>query len=79
MVGLINSLSRPAGNITGTSLMSLDLATKRVEVLKEMAPQLSRLGVLGNPSHPSYPSQMRAIETGAKSLGVQVEGTATHS
>jgi len=76
--GLVNSLSRPGGNITGTSLMSLDLATKRVELLREIVPQLSRLAVLGNPSHPSYPSQMRAIEAGAKSLGVQVEGIGVH-
>src|SRR5262245_17174130 len=55
--GLVNSLSQPGGNITGTSLMSIDLATKRVELLKEIVPHLSRLAVLGNPSHPSYPSQ----------------------
>jgi putative ABC transport system substrate-binding protein len=53
--------------------MSIDLATKRVELLKGIVPQLSRLAVLGNLAHPSYGSQIRAIEAGARSLGVQVE------
>src|SRR5437879_10702316 len=52
--------------------MSIDLATKRVQLLKEIAPQLSSLAVLGNLAHPSYAPQMRAIEAGARSLGVQV-------
>ena len=57
------------------SLLSWPLsAAKRVELLRETVPQLSRLAVLGTPGHPSYPSQIRAIEAGAKLLGVQVEG-----
>ena len=71
--GVVSGLSRPGGNLTGTSFMSIDLATKRVELLKEIAPQLSRLAVLGNLAHPSYAAQIRAIEAGARSLGVQVE------
>ena len=71
--GVVSSLSRPGGNVTGTSFMSIDLATKRVELLKEIAPHLSRLAVLGNLAHPSYASQIRAIEVGARSLGVQVD------
>jgi putative ABC transport system substrate-binding protein len=53
--------------------MSIDLATKRVELLKEIVPRLSRVAVLGNPAHPSYSSQIRAIEAGARTLGIQVE------
>ena len=71
--GVVNSLSRPGGNLTGVSFMSIDLATKRVELLKEIVPRLSRLAVLGNLAHASYASQIRAIETGARSLGVKVE------
>jgi len=70
--GVVSALSRPGGNVTGTSFMSIDLATKRVQLLKEIAPQLSSLAVLGNLAHPSYAPQMRAIEAGARSLGVQV-------
>jgi ABC-type uncharacterized transport system substrate-binding protein len=76
--GIVAGLSRPGGNITGTSHMSIDLATKRVELAKELVPKLSRLGVLGDPAHPSYASQMRAIEAGARSLDVQVEGIGVH-
>ena len=43
--GIVAGLSRPGGNITGTSHMSIDLATKRVELAKELVPKLSRLGV----------------------------------
>jgi ABC-type uncharacterized transport system substrate-binding protein len=71
--GIVSSLSRPGGNVTGTTHISIDLATKRVELLKEIVPRLSRLAVLGNPEHPSYTSQVRAIEAGAQTLGVQVE------
>jgi putative ABC transport system substrate-binding protein len=71
--GIVNSLSRPGGNITGTSHMSIDLTTKRLELLKELVPKISRVGVLGNPEHPSYTSQIRAIEAGAQSLGIRVE------
>jgi putative ABC transport system substrate-binding protein len=76
--GIVAGLSRPGGNITGTSHMSIDLATKRVELAKELVPKLSRLGVLGDPAHPSYASQMRAIEAGARSPDVQVEGIGVH-
>jgi putative ABC transport system substrate-binding protein len=71
--GILSSLSRPGGNVTGTTHISIDLATKRVELLKEIVPRLSRLAVLGNPEHPSYASQIRAIEAGARTLGVHVE------
>jgi putative ABC transport system substrate-binding protein len=71
--GLVSGLSRPGSNVTGISFMSIDLATKRVELLKEITPQLSRLAVLGNLAHPSYASQIRAVEAGARLLSVQVE------
>jgi len=71
--GVVNSLSRPGGNLTGVSFMSLDLATKRVGLLKEVVPRLSRLAVLGNLGHASYASQIRVIEIAAQSLGVKVE------
>jgi len=70
---VVSSLARPGGNVTGTSFMSIDLATKRVALLKEIVPGLSRLAVLGNLEHPSYAAQIRAIEAGARLLGVRVE------
>jgi putative ABC transport system substrate-binding protein len=70
---VVSSLARPGGNVTGTSFMSIDLATKRVELLKEIIPRLSSLAVLGNLDHPSYATQIRAIEAGARLRGVRVE------
>jgi len=70
--GLVSTLSRPGGNITGVSLMSVDLVAKRVQLLKELVPRLSRLAVLAHPAHPSYAAQVRAAEAGAKALGVQL-------
>jgi putative ABC transport system substrate-binding protein len=72
--GVVDTLSRPGGNITGTSFMAIDLATKRVELLKDIVPQLSRVAVLGNLAHPSYASQVRTIEAGARALGIHAEG-----
>jgi ABC-type uncharacterized transport system substrate-binding protein len=71
--GLVASLARPGENITGLTNQTPDLAMKRVELLKEVVPQLSRLAVLGNPAHPAYASQLKTIETGARSLGVQLD------
>jgi ABC-type uncharacterized transport system substrate-binding protein len=71
--GLVSTLSRPGGNITGVSLMSVDLVPKRVQLLKELVPRLSRFAVLGHPAHPSYTAQVRAAEAAAKALGVQLE------
>jgi putative ABC transport system substrate-binding protein len=70
--GLVSTLSRPGGNITGVSLMSVDLVAKRVQLLKELVPRLSRFAVLAHPAHPSYAAQVRAAEAGAKALGVQL-------
>jgi putative ABC transport system substrate-binding protein len=71
--GLVSRLSRPGENITGLTNQTPDLAMKRVGLLKEVVPQLSRLAVLGNPAHPAYASQVKTIETGVQSLGVQLD------
>jgi putative ABC transport system substrate-binding protein len=70
--GLVGSLARPGGNITGMSLMSVDLMGKRVGLLKELVPQLSRFALLGHPAHPTYAAQKEAAEAGARALGVQL-------
>jgi ABC-type uncharacterized transport system substrate-binding protein len=54
-------------------------AGQRVQLLKEVIPQLSRLAVLGNPTHPAYASQVKTIETGVRALGGQVELIAVRS
>ena len=60
--GLISSLARPGGNVTGLTSLSLDLSGKRVELLKEAIPKLSRLGVLWNPSDPGAAGNFKETE-----------------
>lgn len=68
--GLIDSLARPQGNITGMTLMTSDTATKRLELLKEAFPGISRVLVLSYLVDPIAPLQVKALETIAPSLGV---------
>ena len=71
-IGLVASLTRPGGNITGVTNLAPDLGGKRLELLKEIVPQLSRVAVLGDPSSPSHAPGWRETESAARSLGVQV-------
>jgi putative ABC transport system substrate-binding protein len=70
--GLVASLARPGGNVTGMSLMAPDLGGKRLEILKEMLPALSRVAVLWNAANP-YPALVfRETESAARKLGIEV-------
>ncbi len=71
--GLVASLARPGGNITGLTLISSQLSGKRLELLKEVVPQLSRLAVLSNPTSAAFPPQMRETKVAARALGVQLQ------
>jgi putative tryptophan/tyrosine transport system substrate-binding protein len=71
--GLVASLARPGGNITGLTLISSQLSGKRLELLKEVVPRLSRLAVLSNPTTAAVPPQMRETEVAARALGVQLQ------
>jgi putative tryptophan/tyrosine transport system substrate-binding protein len=71
--GLISSLARPGGNLTGLSLLTVELGTKRLELLKETFPKVRRVAVLGNPTNPAYTSQVREAEVAAKALALQLE------
>jgi putative ABC transport system substrate-binding protein len=71
--GLVGSLARPGGNITGLSLLNPALSGKRVELLKEILPGATRLGVLGNPTNPWTALMVREIEVVARTLGMQVQ------
>ncbi len=70
--GFVASLARPGGNTTGLALDSEDLAGKQLELLKEALPNLSRVGILRNPSSPSYGGAKRQIETAARRLKIEV-------
>ena len=71
--GLVDSLARPGGNVTGMSLMAPDLAAKRLELLKEAVPGISRVLVLSYLADPIAPLQVKALKEAARSLGVTLQ------
>ena len=71
--GYVTNLARPAGNITGLSQMTVDLAGKRLELLREVVPKLSRLAVLGDSAAAANGIQLRETERAASTLGVQLQ------
>jgi ABC-type uncharacterized transport system substrate-binding protein len=72
-VGLIASLSRPGGNVTGVTNIGAELAGKRVEILKEIVPAASRIAVLINPDDQNALLQMQDARLAADKLGVRLE------
>jgi putative tryptophan/tyrosine transport system substrate-binding protein len=71
--GLIASLPRPGGNVTGLTFISPDITAKRLQILKEAAPAAGRIGVFGcGSSHPVTTAQWSEVESAAKVLGVQI-------
>jgi putative ABC transport system substrate-binding protein len=70
--GLVTSLARPGGNVTGQTFMASGLAAKRLEVLKEAVPRLSRVLVLSYLVDPIAAPQVRELESAARSLGVKL-------
>jgi len=71
-VGLVASLNRPGGNITGVSVLDVQLGPKRLELLKELVPKATTIAVLVNPTDPVRAANIsRAVQTAAGALGVQ--------
>ncbi len=71
--GLVASLARPGGNITGLSALAPELNGKRLELLKETVPKLSRLAILGTSTEPGYAQTSREIKLDAEALKVQLQ------
>lgn len=71
--GLVQSLARPGGNLTGIYFLTLDLVGKRIELLKEMLPQVKRLAVLANPQHAGDRAERRAAQAAATALGLELQ------
>ena len=69
---LVASLARPGGNVTGLSNQVLDLAGKRLELLREVVPGLGRLAILANVDNPAVVLDMREVQTTARTLGLEV-------
>jgi len=70
--GLVASLARPGGNVTGLSTVSQDLSGKRLELLKEVVPKALRVAVLWNPG-PADENEVKQIEVAARALGVKLQ------
>jgi putative ABC transport system substrate-binding protein len=71
-IGLVESLARPGGNVTGLSNVSPDLMGKRFELLKEIAPKISRVAVLWNPASPVEPNGFRAVQAAGAATGLEI-------
>ena len=69
-IGHVASLAHPGGNITGLTMLLTDLSAKELEMLKEAVPHATRIGVLWNPTTPSHPPAVHAVETAGEKLGV---------
>ena len=71
--GLIDSLARPGKNMTGITQLSFELVGKRLEILKETVPGVSRVGVLASPLHPGEQRELRETQSTARDLGTALQ------
>jgi putative ABC transport system substrate-binding protein len=69
--GVVASLARPGGNVTGMSIQQTDTAGKRIELLREVVPKLARLAVMANSGAPGAMIEMREVVTTARTLGLE--------
>jgi putative ABC transport system substrate-binding protein len=70
--GLVASLARPGGNVTGLSLEQTDVASKRIALLREVLPNLRQLAILANVGNPAAVLEMGKVQAAARTLGVEV-------
>jgi putative ABC transport system substrate-binding protein len=70
--GLVASLARPGGNVTGLSLLTTDTATKRIDLLRQVVPSLRRLAILANVGNPANRLEMGELKKAARMLGLEV-------
>jgi putative ABC transport system substrate-binding protein len=73
VAGLVASLARPGGNVTGVSTIQTELDPKRLAMLKEIKPAIARIAVLWTRFHPSHSAELKAVEAAAQSLGLTLE------
>jgi putative ABC transport system substrate-binding protein len=69
--GFVSSLAQPGGNITGLSTLAPEISGKRVELLKEMVPKLSRVAVFGTSTYPGNAESLKETELAASSFGIK--------
>jgi len=78
-IGLVKSLSRPGGNVTGLSNVGPELSGKKLELLKEIAPKVSRVAVLWNPASTVEPLALQELLTAAPAVGVEIQSVEVRS
>ena len=71
-LGLVASLNRPGGNVTGTLLFANELGSKRLQLLRELLPNAAVIGVLADPAQPGAQSDIADLQAGARTLGLQL-------
>jgi putative ABC transport system substrate-binding protein len=71
-LGLVTSLNRPGGNVTGMSVFTTELGTKRLELLHELVPKASIIGLLTNPNYPGSAREAVAVQVAARAIGRQI-------
>src|SRR5215469_4366464 len=72
-LGLVSSLSRPDGNVTGVSFLVKTLAAKRLELLRELVPGATLMGFLFNPTNPASEPETRDVQAASRALGLQLQ------
>jgi putative tryptophan/tyrosine transport system substrate-binding protein len=77
--GFVTSLARPGGNITGFAIFETAIAGKWLEILKEIAPRVSRVGFILHPETPVHVGFLRAAEAAAPSLGLEIIALGVHT
>jgi ABC-type uncharacterized transport system substrate-binding protein len=76
-LGLVASLARPGGNLTGVSILTAELAAKRLELLRELVPGAVRMAVFANPNNPAAHIRLRELDAAARSMGLQIQVLST--
>jgi putative ABC transport system substrate-binding protein len=73
-LGLVTTLSRPGGNVTGINILTSELAGKRLELLRELVPRAARVAVLDNPANvAASETQLKDVDTSARAMGLQIQ------
>ena len=71
-LGLVASLARPGGNLTGINFFNSEVAAKRLEMLRELVPAAARVAVLVNPDDTNMETTLRDVQSAARSMGLQI-------
>src|SRR5262249_38085669 len=72
-VGIVSNLARPDGNITGFAAQNIDLDGKRLELLKDLLPNFSRVGMLANAANPMVDASLRKLRPAAEQLRIKID------